>query len=119
MAYTHAMVHELTTFTLGIPSLDISRANLKLKRRRYTVAHHHPVRILILTMLMQVDEAGNHDKPRSLDHSVTLKRYLGDRSYLTSNHSNRAYGVEARFWIDDPAPLNHQIVMGIPNVTTR
>jgi hypothetical protein len=117
MAYTHAMVHELATFTLGIPSLDISRANLKLKRRRYTVTHHHPVRILVLTMLMQVDEAGNHDKPRSLDHSVTLKRYLGDGSYLTSNHSNRAYGVEARFWIDDPAPLNHQIIMGIPNVT--
>jgi hypothetical protein len=69
--------------------------------------------------IMQVDEARNNGKPHNMDYSVTLKGYLSDRSYLTSNHPNRAYGVEARFWIDDPPPLNHQIVMGIPNVTAR
>ena len=70
-------------------------------------------------MLMQIDEARNHNKPRGLYHSVTLKRSLSDRSYLTSNHSNRTHRVEARFWIDDPTPFNHQIVLGTPYGTTR
>ena len=57
-----AVVHDLPAVARRVPRRDVAGADLQLERGRDAVAHHHAVRLFLLPVLVQVDEAGRDDE---------------------------------------------------------
>ena len=67
VADAHAVVHDLAAIARRVPLGDVAGADLELERGGHAVAHHQPVRFLLLPVLVQVDEAGGDDETRGVD----------------------------------------------------
>ena len=63
----HAVVDDLACLPRLVPRRHVARAHLELERGRDAVAHHHPVRLVLLPVLVQVDEARRDDVVRRVD----------------------------------------------------
>ena len=119
VADRHAVVDDLSAFTRLVPSRHVARAHLQLEGRGDAVAHHHPVRLLLLAVLVKVDEAGRDDVARRVDDSRTRERCCRHCLDLAAPDAHVPDTVEARFRIHHAAVGDHQVVGGGRLARTR
>ena len=89
---------------------DVAGADLELERGRHAVAHHQPVRFLLLSVLVQVDEPGRDDETRRVDHARARERRDGDRFHATAANADVADRVEIRLRVHHAPVGDDEIV---------
>ena len=108
-----AVVHDLSTFALGVPRIDIRSTDLELESARYPVPHHERVRLLFLAVLVQVDEAGHHHEAARIDRAVPVNVPVVDENDAPATDRDSANGIQPRLGVDDPTVGDHEIVGGV------
>ena len=110
VADRHAVVDDLPALARRVPRGHVAGAHFELEGRGDAVAHHHPVRLFLLPVLVQIDEARRDDVAGRVDDAGTGERRFGDRLDRPAADADMPYSVEARFRIHHAAVGDHQVV---------
>ena len=105
-----AVIDDLPALACCIPPGYIACPHFQLECRCDAVAHHHPVRLFLLSVLVQIHEARGDDVAGRVDYAGTGERRFGDRLDLPGADAHVAHGVKARFRIHHATVGDHQVV---------
>jgi hypothetical protein len=92
----------------AIPGRDRQHAGLEVQCRGDPVEGLHAVGRNRLAMGMKVDEAGSHDQPLRVDHTLGAAEIGADRDDLSVRDRDIGDAIMAAFRIDDPATGDQQ-----------
>ena len=104
-----AVVDDLPGLAGRVPARHVRRADLQLERGGDPVTHHQAIGLLLLTVLMEVDEAWGDHMAGRVDHPGSLERRLRDRFDGAPADADVANAVEPRLRIHDAPAGNHQV----------
>ncbi len=109
MADRRAVMNDGLPFARGEPRGDGVDANLHLERGRDAVLRLEAVTDRVLTVRVEVDEAGRHDEPGSIHHDRSLERSFADRDDGAPFDAHVPHGVEPGFRVHHPAALEDDL----------
>src|SRR5580692_3683312 len=88
----------------------IGHSDFHLQSGRHPIESLEPPRLLVLSMLMQVDEARRHDQPARIDYASADERFSAHANDLPVIDTDIPDGVEAGLRVHNPATLHDQLV---------
>jgi len=81
-------VDQAFAFAVSVPTIDVVGADLQFEGCSHTVVCLKLITARILSMLMQIDEAGRDDEAGSVKGGPPPQRLGGDGDDLSAIHSN-------------------------------
>ena len=109
VAHRRAVVDERRAAAPPVPAVDGIRPDLELQGRRHAVQRLVPVADRVLSVRVQVDEAGRDHQSPGIDHRGPRQRRPGDRRDRAVPDPDVAHRVEPALRVDDPPPGEHDV----------
>src|SRR5882724_9812968 len=110
MSSANAVVDGGLSCALRIPTINISSADLELKRGSHSVHYFISVVLFVLPVLVKVNEPGRNDKPPGIDCGATLELTAADGFNGSVGNAEVAHDVEVRFRVNYSPIQNNDVV---------
>ena len=105
MARCRAVMNQRMTFFCLQKLGHVRHADFQFERGGHAVQGFHALALEVLSVLVEIDEAGSDDQAARADHPLPAQRIGGNASDLAAGDADVADGVETRFWDRARGPL--------------
>src|SRR5260221_8341718 len=112
VANRRAVIDQRPAFACGVESRDVAGAHLELERGGDAVERIQAIVLVVLTVNVEIDEAGRDDEASRVDHSLASQRARCDRGDLASPDSDGPNCIELRLAVDHSAVRDHDVIWG-------
>ena len=115
MAGADSIINQRLALSFRIPAVYVVRTHLKLQRRGHTVPSLDSVVLPVLTVGMEIDEAGRYDQAPCIDLVSPSYSLFGDDHDRAAGYPHVANPIETRLRVYYTAVDDHQ-VGGLPHL---